>query len=323
MIDFVWWWYFLALPLPFLVYRFMRPVSTSKESALYVPFYRNVIDVTTGTGLNIQTPASRTVLLVLAWILLVGSIARPVWLAEPLALPLTGRDLMLAVDISGSMEENDFEYRGRQLSRLQAVKTVAGEFIERRKGDRIGLILFGTRAYVQTPLTFDLKTVRHFLDEAVIGLAGENTSLGDAIGLAVKRLRERPRDTRVLVLLTDGSNTSGMLAPDDAASLARAEGIKIHTIGVGANERGGLFGMLSARSRPLDEKSLVQIADVTGGKYFRARDIDELNQVYALIEELEPADADEQQYRPRKELYAWPLFGFSLLALVMLWRSRT
>ena len=323
MIEFVWWWALLILPLPILVRRMFKPVRLRREVSLYVPFYSAVIMPTKTTQRAIVLPSTTTMLLIGVWVLLLLSVSRPVWLGESIALPSTGRDLMLAVDISGSMEEEDFDYRGHRLTRLQAVKTVAGEFIARRRGDRLGLILFGTRAYVQTPLTYDLDTVRHFLDEAVIGLAGQNTSVGDAIGLAVKRLRERPQNSRLLILLTDGSNTAGLISPAEAARLAQKVNIRIHTIGVGADSRsGGLFNFFGNRGRPLDEKSLKEIAATTGGRYFRARDIDELNEIYTLIDQLEPAEIGAEYYRPLTELYPWPLLALCLPGGVWCWRRR-
>ena len=323
MIDFLWWWMLLLLPVPFLVRRFVPALKTRGETALYVPFYSALSAPIEGKRQVFSLPGLSTVLLALIWGLLVLSTSRPVWLGESIALPVSGRDIMLAVDISGSMEETDFEYKGQQLTRLQAVKAVAGEFIERRKGDRIGLILFGTQAYVQTPLTFDLKTVRHFLDESVIGLAGQSTSVGDAIGLSVKRLRERPQNSRLLILLTDGSNTAGLVTPADAAQLAKQEKVRIHTIGVGADPSGGMFGFFRNQGRALDEKSLKAIAKVTGGQYFRARDIGELSDIYALIDELEPTDAGSDHYRPLTELYVWPLCALCSIAVLMYWFRRT
>ena len=188
----------------------------------------------------------------------------------------------------------------------QVVKQVAGDFIERRAGDRVGLILFGRRAYLQTPLTFDRQTTRALLEESAIGLAGKETAIGDAIGLAVKRLREEPEQNRVLVLLTDGANTAGAVEPLKAADLAAAEGLKIYTIGVGADEMmvRSLFG--SRRINPsadLDERALTAIADKTGGRYFRARDTRSLMQIYGILDELEPAAEEEDVLRPPAELY--------------------
>ena len=224
---------------------------------------------------------------------------------------------MLAVDISGSMQTEDMVINGRPVMRLTAVKMVAGEFVEQREGDRLGLILFGDQAYLQTPLTFDRRTLHILLNEAAIGLAGKSTAIGDAIGLAVKRLRGQPEKNRVLILLTDGTNTAGSVDPLKAADLAASEGVRIYTIGVGADDMmPGPFRMLLGAGRELDEASLQAIAQKTGGRYFRARDTRSLQQIYALLDEIEPVSEDEQSYRPVEELYAWPLALALLLSLL-------
>jgi Ca-activated chloride channel family protein len=229
---------------------------------------------------------------------------------------------MFAVDLSGSMERPDFNLNGEQVDRLTVVKDVAGKFIERRAGDRIGLILFGKRAYVQTPLTFDLKTVRTMLEESVIGLAGKETAIGDAIGLAVKRLKERPIDSRVLILLTDGANTAGEVDPVQAASLAKEAGLKIYTIGVGADrmEVDSFFGtQLVNPSSDLDEKTLSTIAKLTGGQYFRAKNTEGLEKIYQTLDQLEPVKSDSEVFRPKHQLFHWALLAslilFSLVAV--------
>jgi Ca-activated chloride channel family protein len=236
---------------------------------------------------------------------------------------------MLAVDLSGSMEAEDFVINGQAINRLIATKIVAGEFIERRVGDRIGLILFGRNAYVQTPLTFDRKTVRTLLEESAIGLAGKETAIGDAIGLAVKRLRARGDEgvleRKILILLTDGANTAGEVEPLKAAELAASAGLTIYTIGIGADEMivRSLFGAQRVNpSRDLDEKTLTGIAEATGGRYFRARDIKALNQIYGLIDELEPIARETKQFRPQRSLLHWPLAAALLLAALvsLLWR---
>jgi Ca-activated chloride channel family protein len=253
-----------------------------------------------------------------AWILLVLAAARPQWVGDPVALRITGRDLMLAVDLSGSMKRRDMQVEKDWVTRLDVVKRVAGEFIERRDGDRIGLILFGTRAYLQAPLTFDRPTVRTLLQESVIGLAGEQTAIGDAIGLGVKRLRERPAENRVLILLTDGANTAGEVHPMDAARFAAKLGLKIYTIGVGADVAmmRRLYGSVRVNpSADLDEPTLAAIARATGGRYFRARQTNELVEIYRTLDELEPVISDDEQFRPTIELFYWPL-GLALLLAV-------
>jgi len=225
---------------------------------------------------------------------------------------------MLAVDLSGSMKRRDMQVEKDWVTRLDVVKRVAGEFIERRDGDRIGLILFGTRAYLQAPLTFDRPTVRTLLQESVIGLAGEQTAIGDAIGLGVKRLRERPAENRVLILLTDGANTAGEVHPMDAARFAAKLGLKIYTIGVGADVAmmRRLYGSVRVNpSADLDEPTLAAIARATGGRYFRARQTNELVEIYRTLDELEPVISDDEQFRPTIELFYWPL-GLALLLAV-------
>ena len=228
---------------------------------------------------------------------------------------------MMAVDLSGSMQAKDFELNGQVMNRLQAVKIVAGEFIKQREGDRIGLILFGEQAYLQTPLTFDTKTINTMLQEALIGIAGKATAIGDAIGLAIKRLQTRDAQSHVLILLTDGANTAGEVEPLKAAELAAKQKLKIYTIGVGAESRevGGLFFKRTIKNTEIDEKTLQSIADTTGGKYFRARDINELNKIYALIDQLEPVEQESQSFRQIQALYFWPLsLAFIIAALIML-----
>ncbi len=248
---------------------------------------------------------------------------RPQWLGDFVEFPVSGRDLIMAVDLSGSMQEEDFLLRGQRVDRLTATKFVAGDFIDRRIGDRIGLILFGERAYLQAPLTLDRKTVKTLLYESAIGLAGRATAIGDAIGLAVKRLRLRENANKVLILLTDGANSAGEVEPIEAARLAAREGLKIYTIGVGADEMVVDFFFGSRKINPsadLDEKTLNEIADMTGGRYFRARDTQELDEIYVLLDELEPVERDVRRFRPRKSLYFWPLTIAMIIAGIMMYQ---
>lgn len=254
----------------------------------------------------------------LVWVFLLLAAARPQWIGEIEELPISGRDLLLAVDISGSMDTQDMVLNGRAVNRLAVVKKVAGEFIQRRRGDRVGLVLFGSRAYLQTPLTFDTETTAILLDESEIGLAGRETAIGDAIGLAVKRLRNDAASDRVLILLTDGANTSGEVQPMQATEFAAREGLRIYTVGVGADEMmvQDFFGSRMVNpSADLDEDTLKAIADRTGGTYFRARDAVALAQIYDLLDELEPVESDQEAIRPVDELFYLPLSWAFLLAL--------
>ncbi|MCK5336999.1 MAG: VWA domain-containing protein [Gammaproteobacteria bacterium] len=322
MIHFDWIWAFLVLPLPYLLYKLLPAAPRQNEAALHVPFMHDFESVSEE---KINT-SNKLILFIaiFAWLLLVIATARPQWLGEPVELPVSGRDLMLAVDLSGSMEVEDFKLNGQLVDRLTATKAVASEFIKRRKGDRIGLILFGKKAYLQTPLTFDRQTVSTLLNESVIGLAGKETAIGDAIGLAVKRLEKEEINSRVLILLTDGANTAGEVTPLKAAELAKQYQLKIYTIGIGADEMivRSIFG--SRRVNPsadLDEKTLTAIAKTTNGKYFRARNTQELEKIYQLLDELEPVEKETQNFRPTTALYFWPLaFSLGLSSLIILIR---
>ena len=316
-IEFTLPWIFLTLPLPLLVMGLMPRASSSQPTTIRVPFYAQIQSQQLQQASN--PSRLRLLIVILIWFLLVSSAARPQSVDEPIQLPVLGRNLMLAVDLSGSMEAEDMIIGNRQLTRLSAVKVVAGEFIDRRVGDRLGLILFGDRAYLQAPLTLDRKTVKTLLQESVIGLAGKKTAIGDAIGLAVKRLRNEPEQNRVLILLTDGSNTAGSIDPLKAADLAAQEKIRIYTIGVGAESRmvRGVFGMSRMVSSDIDEETLQAISDKTGGRYYRARDVQSLMQIYSLLDEVEPVAEDAETYRPINELYYWPLSAALLLSLLL------
>jgi len=324
MIHFEWPWLLAALPLPLLI-RWLVPAKMPVEqAALKVPFLDDFSDIETRAVS--QTQQWPLLLAAIAWLFLVIACTRPQWLGEPIEQAVSGRDLMLAVDLSGSMEEQDFVINKRSVDRLTAAKMVAADFINRRVGDRVGLILFGTQAYLQTPLTFDRKTVMTLLNEAVIGLAGDNTAIGDAIGLAVKRLKNEQVNSRVLVLMTDGANTAGEVSPLKAAELAAANHLKIYTIGIGADEMivRSFFGNRKINpSVDLDEKTLIKIAESTGGQYYRARNTDELNNIYMRLDELEPVEKDKQYFRPRSELYYWPLsLALGLAAVIALSKVR-
>lgn len=326
MIQFEWLWAFALLPLPLLL-RFLMPAAKSRQdSALRVPFIHDFENIGSHTLKSKQSPWP-LLLATLAWLCLVLAAARPQWIGEPIELPTTGRDLMLAVDLSGSMDTADFKLNGRVVNRLQATQAIGGEFIQRRVGDRVGLILFGEQAYLQTPLTFDRETVRTLLYEAAIGLAGQATAIGDAIGLMVKRLNNVEDVKQVMILLTDGANTAGEVLPIKTAELAAEKGLKIYTIGIGADEMivQSFFGNKRVNpSADLDEETLTAIAKNTGGQYFRARDSEELLKVYDLIDQLEPIEQEAELFRPMRALYMYPLgVGMALATLLILSLSLT
>lgn len=331
MIGLAWPWALLLLPLPVLLRAWLSR-APARAPALRVPFFDCYRQSASGQR---AVSAGTRPLAAACWLLLVLAAARPQWSGEPLPMPLSGRDLMLAVDISGSMERPDLDQAGHQLTRLAAVKQVAREFIGQRYGDRVGLILFGSRAYLQTPLTFDRQTVNTLLGEAQIGLAGKETAIGDAIGLAIQRLGSNAGPSaayahkslmgdlwgvgspRVLVLLTDGSNTAGDLDPLLAARFAGQVGIRIHTVGIGAAARPapGPRGGVGPTS-DLDETLLRDIARVSGGLFFRAPDVAGLEQVYAQLDRIEPVVSEYRDRRSIASLYHWPL-GIALLLSVL------
>lgn len=311
-----WPWWLLALPLPWLVHRFLPAMRTS-SAALTVPFGRR-LDAIAGAGGSARARGIG-VLAWLAWALLCLAAARPQQWGDLVQPPASARELMLAVDLSGSMGEDDMSLGGQEVDRLTAARAVLADFLDRRAGDRVGLLVFGDRAYAVTPLTNDLDSVRQQLDDSVVGLAGQATAIGDAIGLAVKRLKSEPASQRVLILLTDGVSNAGMLDPLKAAQLAHDEGVRIHTIGFGGEGQAmSLFGipMRMPGGDDTDMATLQRIAQLTGGKAFRARDTDELAGIYAEIDRLEPVRHPGQRVRPRIERYPWPLAASLVLGLL-------
>lgn len=318
MPDFAWPFALLALPLPWLL-RWALP-NAAAGAALRLPHHGVHLASATARGV-----APRRALLWIIWALLIVAAARPQHVGPPQNLQRTGRAMMLALDLSGSMRIEDMRMGGQQVSRFTAVRAIAGDFISRRKGDQVGLILFGSRAYVMTPLTFDLTTVRKQLDGSTVGLPGQETAIGDAIAVAVKRLQHLPAAARVLVLLTDGVNNAGAIDPKQAADIAKAAGVRIYTIGIGADRMRvpDFFGShLVNPSADLDVGMLTYIANTTGGKFFRATDTAQLAEAYKAIDRLEPVAQKQTMLRPVNELFRWPLGLAFLLALLLLpWRD--
>ncbi len=327
----------LLAPLPLLVYFLVPTAKINNSALLKVPFFNELDSFRSNNYSQAVSKSGKLFLLSLLWILLLIASARPVWLGDEIILPAEGRDLMLAVDVSGSMQRGDMQLNGEAVDRLSIVKVVLRDFISRRNGDRLGLVLFGTNAYLQTPLTFDTTTLEQFLLEAEIGIAGEATAIGDAIGLSIKRLQDSEVNSRVLILLTDGSNTAGAVNPLQAAKLAKEKRLKIYTVGIGADrmDAPGIFGtsFFSQTINPsadLDEKTLKAIAETTGGKYFRAKNAKDLADIYKILDELEPVESDHLSYRPKRALFHYflaaafiisMLYTFSVL-LLSWWQAR-
>ncbi|CAM4445486.1 MAG: hypothetical protein LEGION0398_MBIBDBAK_00649 [Legionellaceae bacterium] len=311
-----------VFPLPWIIHHFLSPIHLHRQHSLRIPFSHRLYPLLE-TQKKLSPPSLikwKTGLSYFIWFLLVIAASRPEWIGKPINQPRSGRALMLAIDLSSSMQTQDMVLSGKSVDRLTAVKEVAHKFIEQRKGDRLGLILFGSHAYLQTPLTFDYKTLHYMLDDASIGLAGTETAIGDAIGLAIKQLKKYPHESRVLLLLTDGVSNSGTITPQQAAQIATDEKLKIYTIGVGSDRESLSYGfkspILNAMTE-LDEHTLQEIALQTGGMYFRVKNTGDLIKTYQFIEELEPIPFDYISSTLKKPLYPWPL-GFALLLSLLL-----
>jgi len=305
-------WALIALPLPLIMWLILPRSNTTSQSALNIPFFARLSSIQTA---KTHHSILSFLWLFLIWSLLVIALSGPRWVGEPRPLSREGHNIMLILDISGSMEIQDHLFNGRPSTRLSLVKHAAEMFIKNRPGDQLGLVLFGTRAYLQTPLTHDHATVLMRLQDATVGLAGKTTSIGDALGLAVKHMQHIPPKGRVIILLTDGANNSGTIPPLKAAKLAQTDNIKVYTIGLGSsNTATRRYGSIPVMADDLDEDTLKTIASMTSGRYFRATDKRSLDNIYQLINQLETVSQSDVTVRPEINYYLWPLalalFGF-------------
>lgn len=310
-------WVIALLPLPLVIY-----VLPAKEKTEAVPL--NMPSLI--SGINAPKLAQRKnklplIFISMVWSLLVLAASQPQWLGEPVNIPTEGRELMVAIDLSGSMQVEDMQLQGQMVNRLVMLKKLLGDFIKRRNGDRLGLILFADDAYMQTPMTFDRNTVQQMLDEASLGLVGKKTAIGDAIALAVKRFDAKKNSNRVLLLLTDGQSTAGKITTDEALELAKAKEVTIYSIGIGADSmiQETIFGARRVNpSNELDEVTLSKLAKETQGHYFRAKSSEDMSEIYQLLDKLEPIEQEQQQMRPLKALFYWPLGIAMALTLIYL-----
>ncbi|NOC44607.1 VWA domain-containing protein [Ruegeria sp. HKCCD7559] len=308
-------WVFLLLPLPLLVYAIAPPRRETTVS-IRIPFFRRVAQaagVEPQSGSMIRTRARlQTASAALIWILLVLALARPERLGDPVVMEKSARDVVLALDISGSMDQRDFRTgSGAPIQRLEAVKEVLRQFISERDGDRIALIIFGTRAFIQAPFTEDLNSLNGFLDQTQVGMAGPNTALGDAIGLGIRTFESSEVDQRLMIVLSDGADTSSRMTPVNASAIAAEKNVVVYTIGVGDPNATG--------EDRVDLQALKDIADRTGGEYFFADDATALEQTYARIDSQNPRMVETQSYRPKQSLAHIPL----LIALIVIMVSMT
>jgi Ca-activated chloride channel family protein len=294
-------WLLLLLPLPWLAYRYL-PAYNEARSAVRVPFFAAMSRAVGEAPGIVGNRRNHWQLLLsfLVWALILLAAARPVFVEKPIERQQPVRDLMLAIDLSQSMETEDFtNTSGAKINRLAAVKDVVQGFIDKRKDDRLGLIVFGTGAYPQAPLTLDHASLSLLLADTGIGMAGPNTAIGDAIGLSLKLLDKAHEQEKVLILLTDGNDTSSAITPDHAAEMAANKGVIIHTIGIGDPSASG--------EAKVNLSALEQIAKTTGGQFFRAEDRNALDQVYATLDRLTPHQVKTLSHQPQRELFYWPL----------------
>jgi len=311
MIEFAWPWAFLALPLPLLAWWLLPPFREQRAS-VQIPFFAKVAQATGQTpqkgAVVVRRLALQMIAAALVWVLIIVALAQPQRVGEPIRHDISARDMMLALDISGSMDQMDFETADKtMIQRLAGVKQVVDAFIARRKGDRIGLILFGTKAYIQCPFTQDLATIKALLDQTEVGMAGQQTAIGDAIGLAIKAFEASKAEQKMLILLTDGNDTASRVPPAHAAQIAREHRLVIYTIGVGDPTASG--------ENRVDFETLRAVAATTGGRFFKAENGAELERIYADIDRLAPVKLQTQTWRPKLPLYQWPLGAAVLLGL--------
>lgn len=316
MFEFAWPWLLLCLPLPWLI-RAFTPAVRQQGVELCTPFYNELHNLHNTQRTGLARWRSQTTVYILIWLLLLLACARPQLHGDLQERPTTGRDLLIAMDVSSSMLYSDMILDGNSVSRMEFVKYWLGDFISQRTGDRLGLILFGSQAYLQAPLTYDHHSIRTWVKDAQPGIAGNTTSMGDAIGLAIKRLRMHPADHRVLILVTDGANTSGVISPLAAAQLAARYQIKIYTVGIGSNQANTLHELIDTASLELDEQALKDIAQATAGQYFHVTDSNDLARIQHSISLLEPNTSYQAPKRNSQELYSWPLAAALLLSMLL------
>ena len=320
MFELAWPWMLALLPLPILAWWLLPPYR-ARQASVQMPFFDRLAAATGQTpqrgAVVLQRRRVQMIVAILIWILIVAALARPQWVGDAVTREISARDLILAIDISGSMEQNDFRTAdGVTLTRLDGVKRVVKDFIARRRGDRVALILFGTRAYVQVPFTQDLQTAAQLLDQTQVGMAGQQTAIGDTIGLAIKTLEGSRAKQKLLILLTDGNDTASRVPPEHAADIARQKDVAVYTIGVGDPAASG--------ENRVDLGVLQSVAATTGGRFFRAEDGAQLQAIYADIDRLAPAKLDTLSWRPKLPLFQWPLGAAVVLGLALwlgLWLS--
>ncbi|MGN0919339.1 MAG: VWA domain-containing protein [Alphaproteobacteria bacterium] len=297
------------------------PEISETSGAIKVPFFNRLKKISAPkSGSFSKNPLWA----LLAWLCLVIAAMRPVWLGDPIPVQNNARNIMLALDVSGSMGEEDFDLKGLPVTRLDMLKALTDSFITTRNGDNIGLVIFGSEAYIYAPLSPDIKTLRELNSEIGIGIAGTQTAIGEALALATQNSASVPAESRIVILMSDGYANAGSVTVDEGLKLAQNQGVKVYTVGIGSSAKmvQDFFGIIEVNpSLDLDEETLKKIADETGGKYFRAKTTKDLAEIYALINQLEPVEQAAHFIKPRKELFYVPLL-MGMLFFLMAIRRR-
>lgn len=309
MLSFAHLWIFALLPLPWLL-RALMPPRKQSELAVRVPFGDRLLEAMKGGHVGEEAVRKTRAWLVpsLLWLLFLVALARPQWTEPPITKELPTRDLLLLVDLSGSMEAEDFtNAQGETVNRLVAVKEVLDEFLTKREGDRVGLVVFGDAPFLQAPFSTDLDLSRQLLEETAVGMAGPRTALGDAIGLGVNLFEESDAPAKTIIALTDGNDTKSQVPPVEAARVATQRDIRIHTVAIGDPS--------SVGEEKLDEETLKQVASTAGGSYFFAADRGELEGIYDELDRIETRQVDVISHRPKRDLFFWPLLAALLVSL--------
>jgi len=311
MLSFAYPWFGLLAPLPLLVW-FALPPHAERRAGLRVPFFDRLARLSGeqpySGGVVARRHRGRLLLLTLAWLLTLAALARPQWIEPPLHREVPTRDLLVLVDLSGSMDTKDFvDASGKTVDRLTAVKQVLDDFLSRRKGDRVGVVVFGDAPFALVPFTTDLELCRAMLRDTDVGMAGPRTAFGDAIGLGIGLFAKRVK-AKTIIALTDGNDTMSKVPPAEAARVAKDKGIVIHTVAVGDPQAAG--------EEKLDEAALKEVADTTGGGFFRALDRAQLADIYRRLDEIETRHIDTVSFRPRRDIYWVPVAGMLVLSML-------
>lgn len=309
MLSFLHPWLFLLLPLPWLAWRFL-PARPSGARALRVPFGRRLEQAIAASPMTGKSGRKHSLMLLegAVWLLALTALARPQWIEAPVEKLVPTRDLLLLVDLSGSMQQEDFtNAAGESVDRLDAVKEIVGDFLEEREGDRVGLVVFGDSPFLQAPFSTDLSLSRQLLDETAVGMAGARTALGDAIGLGISLFEESDAPAKTVIALTDGNDTHSQVPPVEAARIAGGRDIRIHTVAIGDPTTVG--------EDKLDLETLDEVARTAGGKSFFAADREELTGIYDELDRIETREVKTLSHRPRRDIFHWPVLAALLLSL--------